>query len=63
MAAGIHNATPRDARHTFGVHAAHAGVPIVRLNELTAAMRLRYMMHAPEAYMDGDAAAIAAHMS
>ena len=66
-AAGIHNATPRDARHTFGVHAAHAGVPIVRLKELmghaTAAMTLRYMMHAPEAYMDEDAAAIAAHMS
>ena len=44
-----------------------AGVPIVRLQKLlghaTAAMTLRYMKHAPEAYLDEDAAAIAAHMT
>jgi hypothetical protein len=42
QAAGITGATPHDARHTFGVHAAQAGVPIVRLQKLmghaTAAM-------------------------
>lgn len=57
---------PHDARHTFGVHAAQAGVPIVRLQKLmghaTAAMTLRYMKHAPEAYLDEDARAIAGHM-
>jgi integrase len=30
-AAAIAGATPHDARHTFAVHAAMAGVPIVRL--------------------------------
>jgi integrase len=65
--AGIAGATPHDARHTFAVHAAMAGVPIVRLQKLlghaTATMTLRYMKHAPEAYLDEDAAAIAAHMT
>jgi integrase len=65
-AAGITGATPHDARHTYAVHAAMAGVPIVRLQKLlghaTATMTLRYMKHAPEAYLDEDAAAIAAHM-
>ena len=64
--AKISEATPHDARHTFGVHAAQAGVPIVRLQKLmghaTPAMTLRYMRHAPEAYLDEDAGKIAAHM-
>jgi integrase len=66
-AAGIVGATPHDARHTFAVHAAQAGVPIVRLQKLlghaTAAMTMRYMKHAPEAYLDADGQAIAAHMA
>lgn len=65
-AASVAGATPHDARHTFAVHAAMAGVPIVRLQKLlghaTATMTLRYMKHAPEAYLDEDAAAIAGHM-
>jgi hypothetical protein len=44
-----------------------AGVPIVRLQKLlghaTATMTLRYVKHAPESYLDEDAAAIAAHMT
>jgi integrase len=44
------------------VHAAQAGVPIVRLQKLlghaTPVMTMRYMKHAPEAYLDQDAAAI-----
>jgi integrase len=66
-ASGISGATPHDARHTFAVHAAMAGVPIARLQKLlghaTATMTLRYMKHAPESYLDEDAAAIAAHMT
>jgi integrase len=49
------------------VHAAQAGVPIVRLQKLlghaTPTMTMRYMKHAPEAYLDQDAAAIAARMA
>jgi integrase len=64
--ARITGATPHDARHTFGVHAAQTGVPIARLQRLmghaTATMTLRYMRHAPEAYLDEDAKAIAGHM-
>lgn len=66
-AAGIANATPHDARHTYGVHAAQSGVPLVRLQKLmghaSPIMTMRYMKHAPEAYMDEDAAAIERHMS
>lgn len=66
-AAAIAGATPHDARHTFGVHAAQAGVPLVRLQQLmghaSAHMTLRYMKHAPEAYLDTDAATIEQHMS
>jgi hypothetical protein len=43
-----------------------AAVPIVRLQKLlghATAVTLRYMKHAPEAYLDEDAAAIAAHMT
>ena len=32
-AVGIHGATLHDCRHTFGVHCAQAGVPIVRLQK------------------------------
>ncbi len=66
-AAGVAGATMHDCRHTFGVHAAQAGIPIVRLQKLMGhadpTMTLRYMQHAPEAYLDQDAAAIAGHMA
>ncbi len=66
-AAGIEHVTPHDARHTFAVHAAQAGVAIVRLQKLlghaTAAMTMRYMKHAPEAYIVEDGEAIARQMS
>lgn len=66
-AASIIGARPHDARHTFAVHAALAAVPIVRLQKLlghaTAVMTMRYMKHAPEAFLDQDAAAVAAHLS
>jgi integrase len=66
-AAEIAGATPYDARHTFAVHAAQAGIPIVRLQKLLGhadpTMTLRYMKHAPEAYLDQDAAAIVARMT
>lgn len=64
--AGIQGATPHDARHTYAVHASMAGVPIVRLQKLlghaTPAMTMRYMKHAPEAYLDEDSDRIGAHM-
>jgi integrase len=66
-AGGISGATPHDARHTYAVHATMSGVPIVRLQKLlghaTAAMTMRYMKHAPEAYLDEDADRIGAHMA
>lgn len=66
-AAGIAGATPHDARHTFAVHAAMSGVPIVRLQKLLghaeAQMTFRYMAHAPEAFLDADADRIAAQMA
>ena len=66
-AAGVHGATLHDCRHTFGVHCAQAGVPIVRLQKLlghaTPAMALRYMKHAPEAYFAEDAAKVAASLT
>ncbi len=53
--------------HTCAGYAAQAGVPIVRLQKLlghaTAAMTMRYMKHAPEAYIAEDGEAIARHMS
>jgi hypothetical protein len=46
---------------------AQAGIPIVRLQKLpghaTPIMTMRYMKHAPEAYLDQDAAAIASHLT
>ena len=66
-AAEIRGARIHDARHTFAVHAMQAGVPIVRLQKLlghaTPLMTLRYAQHAPQAYLDADAAAIAGHMA
>lgn len=63
----MHGATLHDCRHTFGVHCAQAGVPIVRLQKLlghaTAEMALRYMKHAPEAYFAEDAAKVAASLT
>lgn len=65
--AGISGATPHDARHTYGVHAAQSAVPIVRLQKLlghaTPQMTLRYMQHAPEAYLDADGERIADSMT
>lgn len=60
LSAGLHdggehprpNATIHDLRHTFGVHAALAGVPVTSLQALlghaTAVMTLRYMKYAAE---------------
>lgn len=75
LQAGLHDggkkpkptATLHDLRHSFGVHAAQSGVPVVRLQKLlghaTPHMTLRYMQHAPEAYFAEDAARIAASLS
>lgn len=64
-AASIAGATIHDARHTFGVHAAQAGVPLPRLQQLmghrSPLMTLRYMAHAPGAYLAEDGAAIETH--
>ncbi len=61
LAAGLHtggkkpkpNARMHDLRHTFGVHAAIAGVPVTSLQALlghrTAVVTLRYMKYAAEA--------------
>lgn len=61
------NVTIHDLRHTYGVHAAQAGVPIVRLQKLlghaSPHMTLQYMQHAPEAYMAEDGAKIGASLS
>lgn len=51
-AAEVAGATPHDARHTFAVHTAQAGIPIVRLQKLLGhadrTMTMRYMKHAAE---------------
>lgn len=56
-----------DLRHTFGVHCAQAGIPIVRIQRLlghaTPLMALRYMKHAPENYFAEDAARVAASLT
>jgi integrase len=66
-AAKIHAVSIHDLRHTFAVHAAQAGVPIPRIQKLlghaTAAMAMRYMKHAPEAYFAEDAARVAASLT
>jgi integrase len=70
VAAGLHdggskkepNARIHDLRHTFGVAAAKAGVPLVRIQKLmghsSPHMTMRYMKHAPEAHFAEDAASI-----
>lgn len=71
LAAGLHdggrnkarkpkpNCTMHDLRHTFGVHAARAGVPIARLQKLlghkSPIMTMRYLQHDPANFMDEDA--------
>lgn len=66
-AATLHGVTLHVLRHTFGVHCAQAGVPIVRLQKLlghaTPHMTLRYMQHAPESYFTEDAARVAASLA
>lgn len=61
------NVTIHDLRHTFGVHCAQAGVPIVRLQKLlghaSPHMTQRYMKHAPESYFAEDAARVAASLT
>ena len=65
--AGLHDIRIHDLRHTFGVHCAQAGIPIVRIQRLlghsTPVMALRYMKHAPENYFAADAARVAASLS
>jgi integrase len=66
-AVGLHDLRIHDLRHTFGVHAAQAGVPLPRLQKLmghaTPAMTMRYMAHAPGAYFAEDAARVARSQS
>jgi hypothetical protein len=51
-AASIAGATPHDARHTFAVHPAQAGIPIVRLQKLLghadATMTMRHRSTPPK---------------
>jgi integrase len=65
--AGLTGLVPHDLRHTFAVHAIQNGVPLPRLQKLlghaTPAMVMRYAAHAPEAYLDEDAARVAASLS
>jgi len=65
--ASLHDVRIHDLRHTFGVHCAQAGIPIVRIQRLlghsTPVMALRYMRHAPENYFAADAARVAASLS
>jgi len=64
---GLHDIRIHDLRHTFGVHCAQAGIPIVRIQRLlghsTPVMALRYLKHAPENYFAADAARVAASLS
>ena len=66
-AAGLIHCRLHDLRHTFGVHAARAGVPLVRLQRLmghsTPTMTLRYMRHAPDGDFASDAARVAGSMT
>jgi integrase len=65
--AGLYQVRLHDLRHTFGVHCAHAGVPLARIQKLmghaTLAMTLRYLQHAPESYFERDAALVAGSLS
>lgn len=66
-AAGLGQCRLHDLRHTFGVHAARAGVPLVRLQRLmghsTPTRTLRYMRHAPDGDFVSDAERVASSMS
>ena len=65
-AAGVFGATMHDARHTFAVHAVQEGIPEARLQKLLGhahpGTTRRYAMHAPEQFLDADAARVAQHM-
>ena len=65
--AGLHSVRIHDLRHTFGVHCAKAGVPLVRIQKLmghaTLAMTLRYLKHAPESYFAEEAARVAGSLT
>jgi integrase len=64
--AGIADCRLHDLRHTFGVHAARAGVPLARLQRLmghaSPAMTMRYMRHSPNGDFAADAALVAESM-
>lgn len=66
-AAGVVDCRIHDLRHTFGVHAARAGVPIARLQYLLGHahphMTMRYMRHAPDSDFAKDASLIAESMA
>jgi integrase len=65
--AELHEVRLHDLRHTFGVHCARAGVPLVRVQKLmghaSLAMTLRYLQHAPESHFAQDAARVAESLS
>ncbi len=65
--AGIAGCRVHDLRHTFGVHAARAGVPLARLQKLlghtTPTVTMRYMRHAPDGDFAADAALVAGSMA
>jgi integrase len=65
--AGISYCRIHDLRHTFGVHAARAGVPLARLQRLLGHahphMTMRYMRHAPNGDFAADAARVAESMA
>jgi integrase len=65
-ASGIAYCVMHDLRHTFGVHAARAGVPLARLQKLMGHahphMTLRYMRHVPDGDFAKDAASVAQSM-
>jgi len=56
------NAKIHDLRHTFGVAAAKAAIPLVRIQYLmghaSPHMTMRYMKHSPEAHFSEDSASI-----
>lgn len=64
---GLAKCRIHDLRHTFGVHAARSGVPLVRLQRLmghsTPTMTLRYMRQAPDGDFASDAARVADSMN
>lgn len=65
-AAETYGATMHDARHTYAVHAVQDGIPEARLQKLLGhahpGTTRRYAMHAPEQFLEDDAARVARHM-